>query len=226
MSDTNGPVMIAATNILKPPPARIGQIGSSITLPRTIPLKNLAFGGVGACLGILVGAALGSFQGVLIGALVGGFIGVILVAWQPVKGETLLEFLMARVTGRARQRKLAYDGEKVALYIGVARLHRVSLGRVQLRAGALEVDPNQVDERGVLRAAHNRNEAPLKPVFRERPRFVPLYDQDLPEVMRQATGAHADLPARNQALPPVRPDQAPLAPVRTPGERGERQGER
>lgn len=219
MSDTNGPVMIAATNILKPPPARIGQLGSSITLPRTIPIKNLTYGSVGASVGVLIGAVFGAFQAVLIGALVCGFFGVLLVAWQPVKGETLLEFLMARVTGRARQRRLAHDGERVAVYVGVARLHRVCQGRVRLRAGAIEVDPDQVDERGVLRSAENRNELPLRPVFRQRPRFVPLYDADLPEEMLRATGANAVLPPRTGGLPGLAPERAPLAPVRVPKSR-------
>ena len=195
-SEVRGPVMIAATKIIKPPPARIGSIGGNITLPRTVEVRKLAAGGVGAGVGVMLSAAFGSLQFVLFGAIIGGFVGVALMSWSPSKGETFLQWIGVNAVARARQKRLRYGGDTVAVYIGVARLHRVNLGSVHLVPGAIDVLPDQVDERGVLRAAHNRNLAPLRPHRAERPQFTPLYAQDLPEEMLAATGSFSGVERR------------------------------
>lgn len=212
--------MIAATNILKPPPARIGSIGN-ISLPRSMKVKDLSFGVAGGSLGILLGLPFGSFQFIIVFAILGAVLGVALVSWQPVKGETLLDLLRNRVAGRARQRKLEYDGERLAAYMGIARLHRIEAGPVRLRAGAIEVDADQVDERGAFRSAENLNLAPVRPHLRDRPRFVPLYDSELPEEMRAVTGAGTITRTRVADHPLAAPGAPLVAPVvssRTLGE--------
>lgn len=201
MSETqeqlSGPVMICATRIIKPPPARVGKLGSTITLPRTVSVKALVAGGIGGGVGVILGAVFGTFQTVLIGMLIGAFLGVMSVSWSPVKGESFIQWLGVLVRGRARQKRLTYQGDNVAVYMGVARLYRVAQGPTHIKAGAVSVNPDQVDERGVLRAAHNRNEAPLRPIMRERPTFTPVYQQDLPDHMKRQTGSGARVDGRS-----------------------------
>lgn len=188
-TDERGPVMICATRIIKPPPTRIGQLGSGITLPRTIPLKSLISGGLGAVFGLLLGAVIGSLQTILFGAIIGGFLGVIIVTWSPVKGETLFQWITVNMLGRVRQRKLDYDGGYQALYLGVARLHRVAFGYVRVTSGAVNVNPDQIDERGVVRTAKNRNELTSRPRLRDLPGFQPIHETGLPEEVKRYMGA-------------------------------------
>lgn len=186
---TRGPIMICATRIIKPPPARIASLGGGITLPRTIPVRSLLSGGAGVVVGALIGLLIGGFQFVLGMATGFGALGVILTTWSPVKGETLFQWLGVNFFGRTRQRKLDWDGDSLALYMGVARLHRVAVGKVHIFPGAVDVAEGSVDERGVIRSVKNRNETESRArPFDQLPGFTPLPASPLPDRMVAGMG--------------------------------------
>ena len=181
--------MICATRIIKPPPTRIATLGAGVTLPRTVPVRSAVAVAVGVLVGALVGTLFGSFQ-IILGTAAGfGAVGAFLATWSPVKGETLFQWIGVNVFGRARQRKMDWEGDSMALYVGVARLHRVALGDVRIFPGAVDVAEGSVDERGVLRSAKNRNEAdsPARTVA-DLPGFTPLPTSPLPDRMVAGMG--------------------------------------
>lgn len=200
-----GPVMIAATRIINPPPARIGQIGSNFTLPRTVPLKAVVAGAIGIAVGVPIGALLGSAQSIIIAMIVGAAVGVGAVTIQPAKGENLLQWLTALVRGRARQRRVSVGGRQLAVYVGIARVTRVAAGAVRVVASSVEVDPDAYDERGVLRSEANRNLSDRGPrTLREQQRnFRHGHDQ---------IGLPPDTQAGRRVVDPSRP-----IPVVVPG---------
>lgn len=162
MSDPNhGPLMLCATRILKPPPTTIVKIGPNMNLPRPVTVRAAIAAFVGALPGVIIGLAIAGFQGLLFGMVFGGMIGVGLVTWEPQKGETLGKILGVAAQSRIRRRPLQLNGETVSLSIGIARISRVNEGWVHILPGAVPVNPNEYDERGVYRSAENRNELPF-----------------------------------------------------------------
>ena len=158
MTDASlGPIMIAATKIIKTPATRIGSLGPNVTLPRTIPLASLISGSIGVVVGVIVGAILGSVSSILVSGILFGALGVLTTTWSPVKGETLFQWLGVQTTNRIRQTKIRLGDDTVALYIGIARLHRVNNDRTRIAASAVTVYPRQYDERGVFRSSKNKN---------------------------------------------------------------------
>lgn len=156
--------MLAATNMLRPPPARIGKIGRDFTLPRSVPVKNLVGAIVGAVGSLFLTAVTGSLQIMLFGLFLGGGAGVLAVTWSPMKGESLLKWLS--LTGNtARQDRVVINGRKVRAYIGVAPLGWSAKGRTEVLNGAVEVMPGAYDDRGVLIPRRERI------AQQERPRF-------------------------------------------------------
>ncbi|RJL24022.1 hypothetical protein [Bailinhaonella thermotolerans] len=145
-----GPTMIAATNILRPPPAVIGSINQRLTLPRTVKLTTILFGGVGACLGLLVATAVAGagFQQLMYGSVLGAAAGWLVVNYSPLSGESMLTWLGLTVRATTA-RKVSVDGKPVRLYIGIAPLHRTAAGTVRMLPGAVPVQAAQWDERGV-----------------------------------------------------------------------------
>src|SRR4051812_23680596 len=109
-----GPVMLAATNMLKPPPAVIGSINKKITLPRTIKLTTLLSVGVGAVLGFLIALIFfgASLNALIYGPTLGGALGWGAVSFSPLRGESLAKWLGLQANS-ARQRKLVVDGRQV-----------------------------------------------------------------------------------------------------------------
>ena len=151
--DGRGPVMIAATAMLRPPPARISKLSDTIVLPRSVPLKSVVGGLVGFLIGIVV-----YFLGVVLiigfnlegfALTVGAFTGaaVLLVNYSPLKGENWATWLTLQ-TGAARGGKVMIDGQPVRAYIGIAQLPFSAAGTVTIGSGAQEVLPGSVDERG------------------------------------------------------------------------------
>ena len=160
MSDDNvrGPVMIAATTMLRPPPTRIAKLGDNFVLPRSVPLKSLVGGLVGFFLGLIVYFLffvlfLGfSLEIMLI--VIGGFTagGVSIVNWSPLKGENWATWASLRV-GSASRGRVLIDGQEVRAYIGIAPLPYSATGVVEVNSAAEEVMPGSVDERGASLSA-------------------------------------------------------------------------
>lgn len=157
MSDqqqSDGPMMIAATKILRPPPARIGHIGD-ISLPRTIPIRAGIAAAVGAFIGTIFGLPFGG-AGLLYAAIAGGALGVLAVTWSPIEGESLLKWMGLELLA-SRRTRVWHNGHKVRISIGICPLPRVAGGNTIIQAGSIEVAPGSVDQRGALITASNRN---------------------------------------------------------------------
>lgn len=144
-----GPVMLVATNMMRPPPTRIGKIGKDFVLPRTIPVLSLIGGVIGSIFGLMIGLLFGSFQGILMGILFGAALGVGAVTLSPIKGESLGKWLGLSAASM-RAAKVEIDGEAAKVFIGIAPLAYTAAGRVQMMGGAVNVVEGTVDERGVI----------------------------------------------------------------------------
>jgi hypothetical protein len=146
----SGPTMLAATNMLKPPPAIIGSVNKEITLPRTIKLTTLAAVAGGALLGFL-GAVLifgPGMRALLYGPALGGGAGWAVANLSPLPGESLARWLGLQITG-TRRRRLDFDGRPVRLYVGIAPLRRTAAGTVRVLPGGVPVDAVRWDARGL-----------------------------------------------------------------------------
>lgn len=159
MDTPKGPVMLCATEILRPPPARVGSIGGGITLPRTVPLKGLIAAVSGAFVGLLLTVWSGNIRVISVGIAVFGSLAVMSTNVSPLPGESL--FTWAALTVTRRRTAIRIDGAPVRVAIGIMPVDRVAQGHVDLAAAAVPVQPGTVDERGVLRSARNRNVPPL-----------------------------------------------------------------
>jgi hypothetical protein len=147
--EVRGPAMLAATNMLKPPPPVIGSLNKDLTLPRTVKLTTVVAGGAGAILGFL-GALLvfgTSLNALMYGPALGAALGWALVNFSPLPNESLARWLGLQVAG-ARKRKLVQDGRSVRLYVGIAPLRRTAAGKVRLLPGGVPVDSVSWDPRG------------------------------------------------------------------------------
>lgn len=145
-----GPVMLAATNMLTPPPAVIGSLNKEITLPRTVRLTTVVVGGAGAILGFAVALMIFGvgIYSLMYGPTVGGAIGWMATNLSPLQGESLAKWLGLQA-GNTRKRKLVVDGRPVRLYVGIAPLRRTAAGRVRMLPGGVPVDAVRWDDRGV-----------------------------------------------------------------------------
>jgi hypothetical protein len=159
--------MIAATTMLRPPPARIGKLTDNITLPRTIELKKALAAAGGAMFGVFMWLfLLGWFAGhsvmsLLLSMAVFGAVGVLVVSWSPLRGESLARWAgLSASTLRAD--RVQVDGQKVRAYIGVAPLMYTAAGGVQVFASAVEIVPGTHDDRGVPISAWEMRRALLE----------------------------------------------------------------
>lgn len=149
-----GPVMLAVTNILRPPPTRVSRISDRIVLPRTVELRVLVALGVGAFAGLVLWffpvGLLFSYSLTSLGGLVmfGAAVAYLSVTWSPLKGESLGTWI-GLSAGSSRPGKVRFEGQKVYAYLGVAPLPYLAAGSVQIRPGAISVPVGSVDERGV-----------------------------------------------------------------------------
>lgn len=145
-----GPVMLAATNMLKPPPPVIGSLNKEITLPRTVKLTTLAGVAVGAVLGFVVGLVVfgASLEALMYGPTLGGALGWTAMNFSPLQGESLAKWLGLQLNS-TRKQKLYVGGQQVRLYVGIAPLRRTAAGRIRMVGGGVPVDSVKWDERGV-----------------------------------------------------------------------------
>lgn len=160
--DVRGPVMLAATTMLRPPPTRIAKLGDNFVLPRSIPLKSLVGGAAGLLLGVIIyflffvvfiGFSLEMMLIVVGGCAAGG---IAIVNWSPLKGENWATWASLKV-GSASRGRVLIDGQEVRAYIGIAQLPYSAAGTVRVESAAEEVLPGSVDERGAsLTAAQMR----------------------------------------------------------------------
>lgn len=141
--------MLAATNMLKPPPAVIGSVNKDITLPRTVRLTTLIAVLICASLGFLtafliLGAGLNAL---MYGPVLGGASGWAIVNLSPLRGESLATWLGLQING-TRNRRLHVDDRPVRLYVGIAPLRRTAAGTVRMLPGGVPVDAVRWDSRG------------------------------------------------------------------------------
>lgn len=165
--EVRGPVMLAATTMLRPPPARIAKLGDNFVLPRSIPLKSAAGGAAGLFIGIVIYflfvVTIFGFMFETLFLVIGAFTaaGATIVNWSPLRGENWTTWATLKV-GMASRGRVIIDGQEVRAYIGVAPLPYSAAGRVVVRPGAEEVLPGSVDERGAsLTAAQIRQQRNL-----------------------------------------------------------------
>lgn len=149
-SEVRGPTMLAATNMLKPPPAVIGSLNNEITLPRTVRLTTVAGVGIGVVLGFSVGLVIfgASLSALIYGPIAGGGLGWGATNYSPLRGESLAKWLGLQLDS-GRKRKLVLDGRQVRLYVGIAPLRRTAAGRIRIVPGGVPVDAMSWDERGI-----------------------------------------------------------------------------
>jgi hypothetical protein len=159
-SDTvEGPIMIAATNMLRPPPVVIGSLNDRLTLPRTIKLTTLVALIVGMTIGFLIGFVLfgAGLDALIYGPLFGGGLGFLAVNYSPMHGESLGRWL-GLVTRVAVAHKVQVDGHRARLYVGIAPLHRVAAGRIRIVPGSVPVEADAWDDRGLPRLTERQRE--------------------------------------------------------------------
>ncbi|MGW2310044.1 hypothetical protein [Actinomadura luteofluorescens] len=144
-----GPAMLAATNMLKPPPAVIGSLNKDITLPRTLRLTTLIAVLVGAALGFLISFLVfgPGLNALMYGPVLGGAAGWASVSLSPLNGESLATWMGLQING-TRNRRLYVDGRPVRLYIGISPLRRTAAGKVRMLPGGVPVDAVRWDSRG------------------------------------------------------------------------------
>lgn len=149
MSETRGPVMLAATSVLKQAPARVSRIAPGIQLPRTVPIKTLLTCLAGAVLSVLFVSAVVGFQlrTVLIAGVLGGAGGWFLVTYQPLEGETLLKWFGLSVSA-LKDRRREVDGRRARAYVGICPVDDIARGALTIVHGHADVVPGSVDERG------------------------------------------------------------------------------
>jgi len=141
--------MLAATSVLKPPPARVSRLGPGIKLPRTVEIKTLAVCSVlflvfGALTWFIFGFSL---QRVLIGGVLGALAGWLLVTYSPLEGETLGKWF-SLILGRRLAGTTRIAGESARVYVGICPVEYTAKGYVTISHGFCRVIPGSVDERG------------------------------------------------------------------------------
>jgi hypothetical protein len=152
MSDDDGvrgPTMLAATNMLKPPPTVIGSLNRDVTLPRAVRLTTLVAVFIGMIAGFLASFLVfgPGLKALMYGPALGGAAGWAVVNFSPLRGEPLIKWLGLQISG-TRKRKLVVDGRPVRLYVGIAPLRRTAAGTVRMLPGGVPVDALRWDSRG------------------------------------------------------------------------------
>lgn len=111
-------LMLAATDLLRPGPARIGAIGR-IGLPRSVPVRSLVAWVAGAGVGLLAGAVaralIGGLGPLAAGAFGGAALAHLAVSAEPLPGEHLLSWL--HLTSAAHQRRVAASGRRLCVVV-------------------------------------------------------------------------------------------------------------
>jgi hypothetical protein len=141
--------MLAATSVLKPPPARVSRLGPGIKLPRTVEIKTLAICSVlFTVFAALTWAMFGfSLQRILIGGVLGAIVGWLLVTYSPLEGETLGKWF-SLILGKRLAGTTRVSGERARVFVGICPVEHTAKGYVTISHGFGRVSPGSVDERG------------------------------------------------------------------------------
>jgi len=112
-------LMIVCTKVLRPGAPRIAKITRNFTLPRTVPVPQLAAGIIGAVLLLPVGLGSAAFgvplgAGAVGGLAVGAMLGVGAVSWQPWKGESVARAAWVRADSLRKARRAVCPGAGTA----------------------------------------------------------------------------------------------------------------
>jgi len=151
MSDPkNGPVMLVATEALRPPPLRIGKLGPNFTLPRTVPAIPLLVGGLTAIIFAVAFSLIidPTIPSIMYSATIGGLVGTAAVSYSPLRGESLLRWFGLKYKS-TRNRSRMVDGKPVRLAVGICYVSPPISGAVGIRPGSIPVRPGLFDDRGV-----------------------------------------------------------------------------
>jgi hypothetical protein len=159
-----GPVMLAATSVLKPPPARVSRLGPGIKLPRTVEIKTLVVCSVFFLIFSCASWTLFGFsmQRVLISGTIGVLVGWILVTYSPLEGETLGKWF-ALILGRKISGTIQVSGETARVYVGICPVVKTANGYITISHGFSRVSPGSVDERGGVIPPSERSAIDLTP---------------------------------------------------------------
>ena len=145
----SGPLMMAATAVMKQGPSRIGSISKDIKLPRTILFKTFISVIIWGVFGMMIGAIFRSFTSVLYGGVIFGLIAYFATTFSPLKGESLSKYL--GLTLKAQRERKFVNGKLVRTYVGLTPITRPAAGKTLLMPGAVNVSKVNYDERGVAK---------------------------------------------------------------------------
>ena len=148
-NERHGPLMLAATAVLNPGPARISRLGPGIKLPRTVPIRTLISVGAGAILFLLPTFVFLSMdlRNTAIAAVLGGGTGWFIITYSPMKGESMSKWMGLEASARY-SRKLTIDGQRAQAYIGICPITQLARGPIRIQMGHANVPAGSVDERG------------------------------------------------------------------------------
>ena len=116
-SKDNGPLMMAATAVMKQGPSRIGSISKDIKLPRTILFKTFISVLLWGLFGMMIGAIIRSFNSVMYGGIIFGVLAYFATTFSPLKGESLTKYL--GLTLKAQRERKYINGKLVRTYVGL-----------------------------------------------------------------------------------------------------------
>lgn len=90
-------LMLWLTDVLRPPPTRVGRITANFALPRAIPAPQFAAALAGGIVGLFAGSLLGGGIGAIGGTLTCAAVSVWLVSARPWRGENIARVGAVRV---------------------------------------------------------------------------------------------------------------------------------
>ena len=146
-SKDNGPLMMAATAVMKQGPSRIGSISKDIKLPRTILFKTFISVLLWGLFGMMIGAIFRSFNSVMYGGIIFGVLAYFATTFSPLKGESLTKYL--GLTLKAQRERKYINGKLVRTYVGLTPITRPAAGKTLLSPGSVNISKLNYDERGV-----------------------------------------------------------------------------
>lgn len=109
-------LVIFATKITRPGPARIAKLSERVVLSRSLPAHETVGAIVGGIIGLSIGVPLGGLLGVgqltgaVFGAAISGLGGVMLVQWKPWEGENPARVGVTWLWAKTQQRTLICPG--------------------------------------------------------------------------------------------------------------------
>lgn len=142
--------MFAATETLRTRKTRVAAVGP-LTLPRTVELYVVIVGAVAGLFGAALGGLFGQgLESAVWGAVIVGTGAIFATKFEPIRRHSLIRYLRLRLAS-TRGREIVHEGRRVRMFIGIAPVETGPGGPMQIRPGAIDIDPSSYDERGVPR---------------------------------------------------------------------------